>query len=129
MGRKDKIKRNNKKEAAAEKKVQDYNKIINRLLPARDQLKAKAKYIEDTGMLVAFNKNRSLGELEDVWTTDDIKLESIKDQIEEVEKQLRFHCQFVADHWIAKLEKWNDDADKKDPSAGGMGGAGDAMAV
>lgn len=76
MGRKDKIKRSNKKEAAAEKKCKECN---NDLSGVSEKLKDKVFDLEDNGMLVFHNKNRSPGELEDAWSSDDIKLQSLKD--------------------------------------------------
>lgn len=135
MGRKDKIKRSNepgkaqKAEAAAEKKVQECSKIIDKLLPTCSKWRAKAKHIEDNGLFVEHNKNRAPGELTDVVTTDDIQLGAIKEKIEEMENQLRFHCQFVANPCVAKFGKFEkEERDDDDENDAGMG-EGDAMVV
>ena len=122
MGRKDKMRKERKASEKKEKMVKTANVMVPKLEAIKMKLEQDITTLKNSGLLIKFNPSRKEGELEDVMTDTDIKIEFKMDQIEEMDANILYYKMILKQH--EETEKVNaNKPDKKDPPTGGMDGS------
>ena len=127
MGRKDQLKRANKKrkqeEEGPEAKVA---RIVELHKKAQGQCavhRAMFDHIKSTEFSIKYNDELKDKEVwKELQSAADFKLDDLSEKLEELKEKIREHQEFLAGVAIDKMKKINDMWDKKDPPTGGMGG-------
>jgi predicted nuclease with TOPRIM domain len=109
-----------KKAKRAENEVKKLKKVYAEV---EDEIEA----LLQSGMLVKFHPLRFPWEHEGLYSATDIKIEALmKKQAKLKEKMTRLN-KVIEDVYADYFKRFNDEMDKQDPPAGGMGG--DTVAV
>ena len=125
MGRKDKLKKEKKAVDNKAKNLETAKKMLPKLESIKIKLEDDITTLKNTGLLIKFNPSRKEGELEDVMTDTDIKIEFKMDQIEEVDAKILYYKTILNKRFdTTDKANTNDNTGNKDPPTGGMGGAG-----
>ena len=143
MGQKDKIKRAKKADDAmaeapavvldefdfeetsdAKAKVDAAKVTCARLAAKYQHLGNQIGSLRRNGFFIKYHPDRKEGTLVNIMSTDDFKMDNLLEHQAKMKGLLTKNADKIVDYHTEILKKFNDDMDKKDPPAGGMGGSG-----
>ena len=122
MGRKDKMKKGRKSTEKKAQMIARAEEFLPQFEAAKLKLEKDMKKMMCISLVIKYNRNRKAGELEDVMTDTDIKIEFMMDHIAVLEEKILECKAILQEHCGADKTNTNTSNNKKDPPTGGMGG-------